>query len=98
MNKIEVQNVKKYPFPFSMKFSFRWETTVFLFVVQVEYKLDIICKIKIKIDFIRENFSVFFIVFVIFEILRVNYLRELGKEFAYKSKTMKKTEKLHRRK
>ena len=38
MNKIEVRNVKKYPLvvPFSMKFSFRWETTVFLFVVQIE--------------------------------------------------------------
>ena len=34
MNKIEVLNVEKYPlFAFSMKFSFRWETTVFLFVV-----------------------------------------------------------------
>ena len=80
-----------------MEFSFQLETTVFLFVVQIEYKLDIICTIKNKIDFIRENFSVFFIVFVFFEILRVNYLRELGKEYAYKSKTMKKTEKLHRR-
>ena len=39
-----------------MKFSFRRETTVFLFVVQIEWKLDIICKIKNKIDFIRENF------------------------------------------
>ena len=37
MNKIEVRNVEKYPFlPFSNKFSFRWETTVFLFVVQIE--------------------------------------------------------------
>ena len=37
MNKIELRNVEKYPlFPFSMKFSFRWETTIFLFVVQIE--------------------------------------------------------------
>ena len=37
MNKIEVRKVEKYPFfPFSMKFSFQWETTVFLFVVQIE--------------------------------------------------------------
>ena len=35
MNKIEVRNVEKYPL-FSMKFSFRWETTVFLFLVQIE--------------------------------------------------------------
>ena len=81
-----------------MKFSFRWETTVFLFVVQIEWKLDIICKIKNKIDFIRENFFVFFVVFIFFENLRVNYLRELGKIYSYKSKTMKKMEKLHRRK
>ena len=99
MNKIKVQNVKKIRWlPFSMKFSFRWETTVFLFVVQIEWKLDIICKIKNKIDFIRENFSVFFVVFVFFKNLRVNYLCELGKKYSYKSKTMRKTEKLHRRK
>ena len=38
MNKIEVQNEKKNIrwLPFSTKFSFRWETTVFLFVVQIE--------------------------------------------------------------
>ena len=37
MNKIEVRNVKNIRrLPFSMKFSFQWETTVFLFVVQIE--------------------------------------------------------------
>ena len=37
MNKIEVRNMKKNIrcLPFSMKFSFRWETTVFVFVVQI---------------------------------------------------------------
>ena len=99
MNKIEVRNVKKYPLvAVFYEFSFRWETTIFLFVVQIEWKLDIICKIKNKIDFIRETFSVFFVVFVFFENLRVNYLRELGKKYSYESKTMKKPEKLHRRK
>ena len=41
MNKIEVRNAEKYPFffAFSMKFSFRWETTVFLFVVQIEHHM-----------------------------------------------------------
>ena len=99
MNKIEVQNVEKYPLlAVFYEIFFSWETTVFLFVVLIELKLDIICKIKNKIDFIRENFSVFFIVFVFFENLRVNYLHELGKKYSYKSKTMKKTEKLHRTK
>ena len=33
MNKIEVRNVKKFRcLPFSMKFSFRWETTVAIFI------------------------------------------------------------------
>ena len=68
-----------------MKFSFRWETTVFLFVVQIEWKLNIICKIKNKIDFIPENFSVFFVVFAFFENLKENYLRELGEKYSYKS-------------
>ena len=37
MNESEVQNVKNIRLlPFSMKFSFRWETTVFLFVVQIK--------------------------------------------------------------
>ena len=37
MNKIEVRNIEKYPlFTVSIKFSFQWETTVFLFVVQIE--------------------------------------------------------------
>ena len=37
MNKIKVRNVEKYHcLPFSMKFSFRWKTTIFLFVVQIE--------------------------------------------------------------
>ena len=57
-----------------MMFSFTWETTVFLIVVQIDYKLDIICKIENKIDFIHRNFSVFFVVFFFFEILRANYL------------------------
>ena len=37
INKIEVRNVEKYPlFPVFYGVSFRWETTVFLFVVQIE--------------------------------------------------------------
>ena len=43
-------------------------------------------------------FAVFLVVFFIFEILRENYFCELGIKYAYKWKTMKKTEKLHRRK
>ena len=66
MNKIEVQNVKKYPLVavFYEIFFSMGNHSFFLFVVQIERKLDIICKIRNKIDFIRENFSVFFIVFV----------------------------------
>ena len=37
MNKIEVRNVEKNRcLPFSIKFSFQWKATVFLFVVQIE--------------------------------------------------------------
>ena len=37
MNKIEVRNVEKIRcLLFSIKFYFRWESTVFLFVVQIE--------------------------------------------------------------
>ena len=97
MNKIEVRNVKKYPLV-AVFYKIFFETTVFLFVVQIEQKLDIMCKIKSKIDFSREKCSVFFVVFFFYKILRVNYLRELGKIYSYKSKTMKKTVKLHRRK
>ena len=67
---------------FSM-FSFLRETSVFLFVVQIKSKLDIICKIKNRrkiknrIDFIHGHFSVFFVVFFLFDIFRVNYLGEL---------------------
>ena len=37
MNNIEVRNAENIRcLPFSMKFSFRWEITVFLFLVQIE--------------------------------------------------------------
>ena len=38
MNKIELRNVENIRFlPFSMEFSFRWETIVFLFLVQFSF-------------------------------------------------------------
>ena len=73
MNKIEVRNVEKYPLfaVFYGVFFSMGNHSMFLFVVVVESKLDIICNIEHKIDFIRRNFFVFFVVF--FEILKVNY-------------------------
>ena len=103
MNKIEVQNVKKYPLVavfYEIFFSIGNHSIFICSPNRMKIgkkKINQSCKIKNKIDFIRENFSVFFVVFV-FENLKVNYLRELGKKYSYKSKTMKKTEKLHRRK
>ena len=83
MNKIEVRNVEKYPLVavFYEIFFSMGNHSIFICSPN-KMKLDIICKIKNKIDFIRENFSVFFVVFVFFENLRVNYLRELGKKYS----------------
>ena len=87
MHKIEVRNVKKYPFfaVFYEAFFSMGNDSIFICCPnRTKLNVIILCKIKNKIDFICGNFSVFFVVFFFVEVLRVNYLRELGIKYAHK--------------
>ena len=100
MNKIEVRNVEKYPL-FTVFYEVFFSTGNHNIFICCPNRIKIrhhLCKIQNKIKFYSWKFFSFLCSFIFFEILRVNYLCELGTIYAYKLKTMKKTEKLHRRK
>ena len=76
INKIEVRNKEKYPLfaVFHEVFFSMGNHSIFICCPNRTQKLDIICKIKNKIDFIHGNYSMFFVFSYFFKILRVNYL------------------------
>ena len=82
MNKIEVRSVEIYPlFAVFYEVFFTMGNHSIFICCPNRIKLNIICKIKNKIAFICG----FFVVYFLFEILRVNYyLRELEIKYEYK--------------